>query len=152
MRILSFLFLVFFLSAFGANDVEEGLVQLAGGKDAQAYKTFSKVFETSGDPKALFYMGYLNMNLLNNYPLGLSQVRQAANMGYPEALTQIGFLYFKAGRYRGALGWLQRAAKLKHPKAMYMIGYMYEHGLGVTQDSVMARRWYSKAGSAPERS
>lgn len=150
MRILSILLLASFCFAntTNANTTNEGIRLIGSGLYQDAYKVLSKVYEQTKDPKAIYYMGFLNKTEFNNYSLGVNQIYKSAQLGYPEAMCEYGILLYKGQKYSLALSWFNKAAKLHSPKAMYLIGWMYEQGVYVGRNAHTANKWYSRAGKA----
>ena len=89
----------------------------------------------------------------------LLAVQQAADKGYPRALTLIGWMH-EYGRlsdngrpnYDQALLQYLAAAEKDYPEAQLKIGSLYSAGSGVTRSAAIALEWYRKAaeqGYAP---
>jgi TPR repeat protein len=67
--------------------------------------------------------------------------------GLASADFQSAMRAIERGHYATAERALRKPAALGEARAQNNLGYLYEHGLGVTQNYVEARNWYSKAAA-----
>jgi TPR repeat protein len=86
------------------------------------------------------------------YSQALPLYRQVAEAGSPQAMNQIGSLYY-AGRgvardYAQAADWFRKAADAGDPDAMDKLGARYCDGQGVPQDFQQGMIWFRKAAAA----
>jgi TPR repeat protein len=86
-----------------------------------------------------------------DYKAALTYYRQAADAGYADAQSNLGYMY-ENGRgvtkdYAEAVSWYRKAADQGHAYAQFSLGYMYENGYGVTKDNAEAVSWYRKAAA-----
>jgi hypothetical protein len=75
--------------------------------------------------------------------------RKAADQGYAEAQSYLGYMYVHAEcvpqDYTEGVGWYRKAADQGHPRAESALGYAYSIGAGVPLDYVQSARWYRRA-------
>ncbi len=128
-----------------ADDFDEGFKYFAIDDIKTAKKYFEKAAEKR-DKRAVYYLGYITFYNEQNQERGMELMRQAANMGYPEAYFMLGMLFYKTGKFKTAMMWLKKGARVNHPQSMYLIGYMYEIGAGVPKSRYWANYWYKKLG------
>lgn len=81
---------------------------------------------------------------------GLDMVRQAANLGHPEAQRYLASLYRdgKSGATKDlteARRWFERAAAAGDVQAMYQLGHMQYDGDGGPKNQTSAAEWFRKA-------
>jgi TPR repeat protein len=84
-----------------------------------------------------------------NYAKAFTWYSQAARLNHPEALNNIGVMYFN-GRgveqnFKKAFDYYQKAAELDNPTAQYNLGCLYRDGKGVAVDKKQAMKWLGKA-------
>ncbi|XP_061478572.1 protein sel-1 homolog 2 isoform X2 [Rhineura floridana] len=121
---------------------------------SEAFKYFQKAAE-KGFANAQFQLGVMyhkNAKLLHKdqiYPLALLLWKRAAKQGNIFARVKIGdyhFYGFGTKRdYITAAVHYNLAADQQSAQAMFNLAYMYEHGLGISKDIHLARRWYDLA-------
>jgi len=74
----------------------------------------------------------------DDYPTAVRLFRSLAELGYPSAQFQLGFLYRRGDGVRQdyveAAKWLQLAANQGHVWAQSNLAFMYRDGEGVPQD------------------
>lgn len=79
---------------------------------------------------------------------------KAVEQGYPPASVAIGSLHEsgQGGRipeknrnYSGAMDWYLKAASQGDVQAHYELGRMFDDGVGVVQDDLKAKQWYTQA-------
>lgn len=81
--------------------------------------------------------------------------KSAAAQGNVEANVKIGDYYFvgrdgvEVDAVRAA-AYYRKAAKKHIAQAMFNLGYMHEHGIGLPQDFLLAKRWYDQATDTSE--
>lgn len=79
--------------------------------------------------------------------------KNAAAQGNVEANLKIGdYFYFGRGgleiNYERATSFYRRASKRQNAQAMFNLGIMHEHGIGMTKDYFLAKRWYDMAAES----
>jgi TPR repeat protein len=88
----------------------------------------------------------------DDYPTAVRLFLDLAEMGYPGAQFQLGFLYRRGDGvrqdYAEALKWFQLAANQGNVWAQSNLGFMYRDGEGVPQDYVKAHMWFNLASAA----
>lgn len=62
-----------------------------------------------------------------------------------ESLYKQGKKLYDKEKYEQAFPKLKAAAEQGHKKAQYRVGYCYDKGRGVTENDVMAVKWYQKS-------
>ncbi len=80
-----------------------------------------------------------------------SLFRQAAGMGYVQAMEDLGELLLEdtpAKNEQEAASWFKKAADAGNSTAMLNLGLMYSEGTGVNQSDAEAFRWWGKAAGA----
>lgn len=87
-------------------------------------------------------------------PEELAQRRAEAARGNPDALFELGLLYYysygakelgvKPNKRRG-LRWIRQAAKMGSPRAQFSLGTMYKFGTGVPKNPRKAIKWFRLA-------
>lgn len=87
-----------------------------------------------------------------------SKLRQAAELGDPEAQYDLAYLYYKADSDPTISGvvqsdklaaqWYRRAALQGHVRAQYNMAVLHLHGHGVDRDAVEAYAWLLQASAA----
>ena len=84
-----------------------------------------------------------------HYKEAMRWYRQSAEMGVPEAMREIGYLYTNglgtAKDYIEAMRWYRQSADKGYALAMNEVGRLYLHGLGVPTNYSEAMRWYRQA-------
>jgi TPR repeat protein len=93
-----------------------------------------------------------------------SKLRQAAEMGDPEAQYDLAYLYYKADSDPAIHGviqsddraahWYRKAAQQGHSRAQYNMAVLHLQGHGVTRDPVDAYAWLllsSRQGHEPSK-
>ncbi len=87
----------------------------------------------------------------DDYPTAVRLFRSLAELGYPSAQFQLGFLYRRGDGVRQdyveAAKWLQLAANQGHVWAQSNLAYIYRDGEGVPQDYVKAHMWFNLASA-----
>ena len=87
----------------------------------------------------------------DDYPTAVRLFRSLAELGYPSAQFQLGFLYRRGDGVRQdyveAAKWLQLAANQGHVWAQSNLAFMYRDGEGVPQDYVKAHMWFNLASA-----
>jgi hypothetical protein len=87
----------------------------------------------------------------DDYPTAVRLFRSLAELGYPSAQFELGFLYRRGEGvpqdYAEAAKWLQLAANQGHVLAQSNLAFMYRDGEGVQQDYVEAHMWFNLASS-----
>ena len=77
----------------------------------------------------------------------------AAQQGSAQAYVQMGDLYYfglvgrrgaEAPNFAKAVSYYTKASKANNGQGRFNLGYMYEHGLGVSQDVHLAKRYYDE--------
>ncbi len=100
------------------------------------------------DPEALFKQGDAHYGK-EEYEAAFECFRQAAEAGYAEAQTGLGFLYLRGEGVQEdrevALSWFHKAAEHGNAHAQYTLGSLYANGKGVKQDPAQAAYWMRKA-------
>jgi TPR repeat protein len=88
----------------------------------------------------------------DDYPTAVRLFLALAEMGYPSAQFELGFLYRRGEGvrqdYAEALKWLQLAANHGNVYAQSNLGFMYRDGEGVPQDYVKAHMWFNLPSAA----
>jgi TonB family protein len=88
----------------------------------------------------------------NDYATAFSLFHEAAELGDPEAVNQVGWMYQNGlgvtRDYAEAMTWFRKAAQAGNGDGMNNIGWLYQAGWGVTQDYHEANEWYKKAADA----
>lgn len=121
--------------------------------DPMAGQTLPDHYSVSGDGVAmsLYLAAQEAMTSPNGSNPGYAAdlLRQAADLGYVPAMTELGALYsFGKGVPRDdqiALGWQLRAAEQGNPEALFRLGLIHGAGRGVPQDDQIAGAWIKKA-------
>jgi tetratricopeptide (TPR) repeat protein len=89
----------------------------------------------------------------NDYAKARVFFQQAANIGYPQAVTELGRMsFFGHGTkqsYDEARKQFEKAAALRDPSAIKNLGFMYHTGRGVKADVRKAISYYEKAPDHP---
>ncbi len=87
----------------------------------------------------------------DDYPTAVRLFRSLAELGYPSAQFQLGFLYRRGDGVRQdyveAAKWLQLAANQGHVWAQSNLAFIYRDGEGVPQDYVKAHMWFNLASA-----
>jgi TPR repeat protein len=87
----------------------------------------------------------------DDYPTAVRLFRSLAELGYPAAQFQLGFLYRQGDGvpqdYAEAAKWLQLAAGQGHVWAQSNLAFMYREGEGMPQDFVKAHMWFNLASA-----
>src|SRR5882724_9212383 len=85
-----------------------------------------------------FYRAANNLYDKQEYSQALELYREAAELGKPEALNDIGLMYQKGQGvhkdYMIAMLWFKKGAKAGNSAAMSNIGWLYDKGYGVKED------------------
>lgn len=102
------------------------------------------------NPRFLFQFGRV-LDISGRYDWARQFYQRAIDLGYPAAMTNLGYMY-RIGRgvdqdYGRAFELYKRAALLGNPRARTNIGQLYERGWGVEQSPAEAILWYRLAGS-----
>jgi TPR repeat protein len=84
-----------------------------------------------------------------DYEQALAWYRKAADQGWAQAQTELGFMYVTGlgvwQNYKEAFAWYRKAADQGVAAAQHSLGLLYEKGYGVLQDNEEAVAWYGKA-------
>ena len=84
-----------------------------------------------------------------NYQEALKWYTMAAKNGYPDAQSELGFMYLNGEGTRvnkaEAVIWLTKAGDNGDAMAQQALGYMYKNGDGVPQNMAEAKKWFGKA-------
>ncbi|MDA9897148.1 sel1 repeat family protein, partial [Pelagibacterales bacterium] len=80
-------------------------------------------------------------NCKNNFKSGLKYYKIAHDAGDVRATYALGEHYDYFRKYKKAFRFYLTAAEAGVPEAQFNTASMYEHGEGVTQDTVQAVRW-----------
>jgi TPR repeat protein len=87
----------------------------------------------------------------DDYPTAVRLFRSLAELGYPGAQFQLGFLYRRGDGvpqdYAEAAKWLQLAADQGNVWAQSNLAFMYRDGEGMPQDFVKAHMWFNLASA-----
>ena len=78
----------------------------------------------------------------NNFKSGLKYFKIAHDAGDVRATYALGEHYDYFRKYKKAFKFYLKAAEAGVPEAQFNTASMYEHGEGVSQDTVQAVRWY----------
>jgi TPR repeat protein len=78
----------------------------------------------------------------NNFKSGLKYYKTAHDAGDVRATYALGEHYDYFRKFKKAFRFYLTAAEAGVPEAQFNTASMYEHGEGVTQDTVQAVRWY----------
>ena len=101
-------------------------------------------------PKDIWDDAFASMKR-DDYPTGVRLFRAMAEMGYPGAQFQLGFLYRRGDGvpqdYAEAAKWLQLAANQGHVWAQSNLAFMYRDGVGVPQDYAKAHMCFNLAST-----
>lgn len=89
------------------------------------------------DPEAKFELGRLyekGMGVDQNVERAIELFHESADAGFPDALNDLGFLYFQGGLgivrdQRTAIHYFERAAELRHPEAMFNFAALIDDGI-----------------------
>jgi hypothetical protein len=112
-------------------------------KPEQAFAMFTEA-AGKGDPEAMFELGKLyekGIGTDQDVAKALSLYEKAAELGFADAINDLGFLYYQgAGGLKSdkkkAVALFLQAADLRHPQAMYNVAALIDDGLveGKTPD------------------
>lgn len=84
-----------------------------------------------------------------NYQEAIKWYTKAAENGYPDAQSELGFMYLNGEgvvvNRTEAVKWLSKAGEKGDAMAQQALGYMYKNGDGVIKSDLEAQKWYSKA-------
>lgn len=91
----------------------------------------------AGDPEAMFELGRLlerGIGVNRDVARALELYRNAADLGFADAINDLGFLHFQGGEgivrdQKRALELFARAADLRHPEAMFNYAALIDDGL-----------------------
>ena len=133
-----------------------GEVLLMGRLDIQidpvkAFSLFNQCAVNGYEKGRINYAYCLCYNVGNdgNYEEGFKILSELAEKGYPEAMYNLGKIYFEGHGTRKdiirANYWLMRATEGGHLFAAKMLGDCYYDGIGVAIDHKLAFRYYKKA-------
>ncbi|KAF9150613.1 hypothetical protein BG015_007545 [Linnemannia schmuckeri] len=124
---------------------------------AKAEDWFRKAAAHGGQPVVLYMLGKLyeeGHGAKENPDEAQSWYLLAAEQNYAPAQVALGSLLEsgQGGRvpeidrnYSGAMEWYLKAADQGDAQAHYEIGRMFDEGVGVVQDDLKARQWYTQA-------
>jgi len=82
-----------------------------------------------------------NKNLKN----AIKWYKKAAKKSHAKAQYRLGILYYREKNYKKAKYWLNIRAKAGEADAQYHYANILRFGLGVKQQTSLARKWYQKA-------
>ena len=86
-----------------------------------------------------------------NYQEALKWYTKAAELGHPDAQSELGHMYFNgegvAVNHKEALKWLSKAAEQGDAISQSTLGYMYKNGIGVLKNEDEATKWFKKSAS-----
>ena len=154
--IILFLILnLFFLIYSTVSSAEEPLKLFLGGNEKEAINLWKQKSEM-GDANASYALGIIfydsdvtglcqrieDSNCKNNFKSGLKYFKIAHDAGDVRATYALGEHYDYFRKYKKAFKFYLQAAEAGVPEAQFNTASMYEHGEGVTQDTVQAVRWY----------
>lgn len=84
-----------------------------------------------------------------NYQEAIKWYRKAAELGHPDAQSELGHMYFNGEgvpvNHEEALKWLSKAASQGDAIAQSTLGYMYKNGVGVPKNEDEAAKWFKKS-------
>ena len=87
----------------------------------------------------------------DDYPTAVRLFLTLAELGYPSAQYELGFLYRRGEGvpqdYAEALKWFRLAANQGRAFSQSNLGFMYRDGEGVPQDYVKAHMWFNLASA-----
>ena len=146
---------LFFLIYSTASSAEEPLKLFLGGNEKEAINLWKQKSEM-GDANASYALGIIfydsdvtglcqrieDSNCKNNFKSGLKYFKIAHDAGDVRATYALGEHYDYFRKYKKAFKFYLQAAEAGVPEAQFNTASMYEHGEGVTQDTVQAVRWY----------
>ena len=146
---------LFFFIYSTASSAEEPLKLFMGGNEKEAINIWKQESEM-GDVDASYALGIVfydsdvpglcqrieDSNCKNNFKSGLKYFKIAHNAGDVRATYALGEHYDYFRKYKKAFKFYLQAAEAGVPEAQFNTASMYEHGEGVTQDTVQAVRWY----------
>ena len=146
---------LFFLIYSTASSAEEPLKLFLGGNEKEAINIW-KQESKMGDIDASYALGIVfydsdvtglcqriqDSNCKNNFKSGLKYFKIAHDAGDVRATYALGEHYDYFRKYKKAFKFYLKAAEAGVPEAQFNTASMYEHGEGITQDTVQAVRWY----------
>ena len=154
--IILFLILnLFFLIYSTVSSAEEPLKLFLGGNEKEAINIWKQESEM-GDVNASYALGIVfydsdvtglcqridDNDCKNNFKSGLKYFKIAHDAGDVRATYALGEHYDYFRKYKKAFKFYLKAAEAGVPEAQFNTASMYEHGEGVSQDTVQAVRWY----------
>jgi TPR repeat protein len=78
---------------------------------------------------------------------GSSNNTSAVSSIDPDTALKTGLEKYRANKYDEAFPLLLRAGNAGKSEAAFYVGYLYDQGFGVSQDYVLARKWYEQAAA-----
>ena len=146
---------LFFFIYSTASSAEEPLKLFMGGNEKEAINIWKQESEM-GDVNASYALGIIfydsdvtglcqrieDSNCKNNFKSGLKYFKIAHDAGDVRATYALGEHYDYFRKYKKAFKFYLKAAEAGVPEAQFNTASMYEHGEGVSQDTVQAVRWY----------
>ena len=146
---------LFFFIYSSTSSAEEPLKLFLGGNEKEAINLWKQKSEM-GDANASYALGIIfydsdvtglcqrieDSNCKNNFKSGLKYFKIAHDAGDVRATYALGEHYDYFRKYKKAFKFYLQAAEAGVPEAQFNTASMYEHGEGVTQDTVQAVRWY----------
>ena len=146
---------LFFLIYSTVSSAEEPLKLFLGGNEKEAIDIWKQESEM-GDVDASYALGIVfydsdvtgvcqrieDSNCKNNFKSGLNYFKIAHDAGDVRATYALGEHYDYFRKYKKAFKFYLKAAEAGVPEAQFNTASMYEHGEGVTQNTVQAVRWY----------
>ncbi len=110
---------------------------------------FSLLFTTGCCKKELNLKEASKAYLRGDYKAAAEIFLPKAEIGDPEAQTNIAFMYYCGMHvkqdFHQAAQWYKKAAERDHPNAQFSLATLYENGEGVEKDIEEAYFWYSLA-------
>ena len=101
--------------------------------------------ESKGSAKALYYRAFW---FIHDPKEKWLKIKQAAELGCPEAMMFTADMYANSNAYATSLYWLKNAATAGHVKAMIKLGISYEEGTLGQKDIERALEYYELASQA----
>lgn len=125
-------------------------------KEYKQAETYFQKAAALGCSSALYRLGIIYMSedlgddrrdVVYSYKKAFECFAQAGNMGHSGAITNIGTLFFNAGKFEEAIQYYMQGANMGCIYAYKNIGKMYESGHGVSKDNTVALQYFKKCGS-----
>mmetsp|Transcript_3573 Transcript_3573/g.13677 ORF Transcript_3573/g.13677 Transcript_3573/m.13677 type:complete len:222 (-) Transcript_3573:273-938(-) len=124
-------------------------------KEYKQAETYFQKAASLGCSSALYRLGIMYMSedlgedreVAYSYKKAFECFAHAGNMGHSGAVTNIGTLFFNAGKFEEAMQYYVQGANMGCVYAYKNIGKMYESGHGVPKDNTVALQYFRKCGS-----